>query len=582
MDQIKRLLESLSWKKILSLVLAAAAVIGGLAAFSRWNRERDLRPLYSALAHAAEVSENGSEFRLVMAGLLPEAVSVVDMRGKLEPLLGADKFRATASRPAVREPQGTGVEAPSADKLKAIHNLVAGVTGLSTERGDQLVVETLPFESTLNPASLPTLGLGAGAALWLALLFILSVARNKGPGGPPELPPELPAQKQEADALNSLKQKTAALSRHISQQAKLDSAGMAHVLRAWMAEPGDDTKRSINSTPHVPGIRKAAILMIILGDQVTADILRQMDEEEVQMIGHEVARITSISDDQAERVLEEFYQMSMAHEYAFKGGIHYAKKMLMSAFEPEHARTLVDRLEKTLGSELANFETLQKADPRQLAKLIHNEHPQTIALILSQLNPSPAAVLIVSLPQELRADVALRMAHLDQISPLIVSKIAAIIGQRLKSLGEPSRESYRGVRAVSEMCNRLDAGSRQEILEAIEEHDPQLVETIRRMMFVFEHLLLLNQEAIQEMLGKVDRKTLTIALKGTSEHLKNHILQLMSQRGADLLNEDLESLGPIKLTEVEAAQQQIIAVIRQLEVDGAISLTPTVGEQYVV
>ena len=337
-----------------------------------------------------------------------------------------------------------------------------------------------------------------------------------------------------------------------------------------------------SSAPNVPGIRKAAILMIILGDQVTADILRQMDEEEVQAIGHEVARITSISNDQAEGVLEEFYQMSMAHEYVLKGGIDYAKKMLMSAFGPEHARKLVDRLVKTLGSELANFDTLQKADPQQLAKFIHNEHPQTIALILSHLNASQAAGLLISLPQELRADVALRMAHLDQISPLIVSKIAAIIGQRLKSLGELSRESYGGVRAVSEMFNRLDSGSSKEILEAIEENDPKLVETIRHLMFVFEDLLLLSQEAIKEMLGKVDRKILTTALKGTSDQLKNHILQLMSQRGAEMLKEDLESLGPIKIKEVEAAQQQIIAVIRQLEAEGTISLKGTVGEQYVV
>jgi flagellar motor switch protein FliG len=337
-----------------------------------------------------------------------------------------------------------------------------------------------------------------------------------------------------------------------------------------------------SSATNVPGIRKAAILMIILGDQVAADILRQMDEEEVQAIGHEVACITSIGNEQAEGILEEFYQMSMAHEYVLKGGIDYAKKMLMSAFGPEHARKLVDRLVKTLGSELANFDTLQKADPQQLAKFIHNEHPQTIALILSHLNASQAAGLLVSLPQELRADVALRMAHLDQISPLIVSKIAAIIGQRLKSLGELSRESYGGVRAVSEMFNRLDSGSSKEILEAIELNDPKLVETIRHMMFVFEDLLLLSQEAIKEMLGKVDRKILTTALKGTSDQLKNHILQLMSQRGAEMLREDLESLGPIKIKEVEAAQQQIIAVFRQLEAEGTVSLKGTVGEQYVV
>src|SRR5271170_3852077 len=332
---------------------------------------------------------------------------------------------------------------------------------------------------------------------------------------------------------------------------------------------------SASSAPNVPGIRKAAILMIILGDQATADILRQMDEEEVQAIGHEVARITSISNDQAEGVLEEFYQMSMARDFVLKGGLDYARKMLMNAFGPEHATKLLDRLVKTLGSELASFDPLQRADPQQLAKFIHNEHPQTVALILSHLNASQAAGLLISLPAELRADVALRMAHLDQISPLIVSKIATIIGQRLKSLGELSRESYGGVRAVSEMFNRLDSGNSKDILEAIEQNDPKLVETIRHMMFVFEDLLLLSEEALKEMLGKVDRKILTVALKGTSDQLKNHILQLMSQRGAEMLREDLESLGPTKIKEVEAAQQQIIAVIRQLEADGTISLKGT-------
>lgn len=332
----------------------------------------------------------------------------------------------------------------------------------------------------------------------------------------------------------------------------------------------------------IPGIRKAAILMVVLGEQDSAEILRQMDEDEVQTLGQEVARITSISNDQAESVLEEFYQMSVAHDYVLKGGIDYAKKMLINAFGPEHARRLVDRLIKTLGSEMASFDTLQKADPQQLAKFIHNEHPQTIALILSHLNASQAAGLLISLPQELRADVALRMAHLDQISPLIVSKIAAIIGQRLKSLGEINRESYGGVRAVSEMFNRLDSASSKDILEAIEQNDPKLVETIRHLMFVFEDLLLLSPDAIKEMLGKVDRKILTVALKGTSEQLKNHILQHMSQRGAEMLREDLEALGPVKLKEVEAAQQQIIAVFRQLEAEGTISLKGTVGEQYVV
>jgi flagellar motor switch protein FliG len=198
------------------------------------------------------------------------------------------------------------------------------------------------------------------------------------------------------------------------------------------------------------------------------------------------------------------------------------------------------------------------------------------------LNPSQAAGLLISLPPELRADVALRMANLDQISPEIISKIAAIIGQKLKALGELSRESYGGVRAVSEMFNRLDSSTSKEILEIIEQNDPNLVETIRHLMFVFEDLLLVDQNAIKEVLAKVDRKVLTIALKGTSDQLKAHFLQAMSQRGSEMLKEDMEALGPVKLKEVEASQQQIIAVVRQLESEGVISLKGTVGEQYVV
>jgi flagellar motor switch protein FliG len=337
-----------------------------------------------------------------------------------------------------------------------------------------------------------------------------------------------------------------------------------------------------SATSTLPGIRKAAILLVILGDQISGEILKQMDEDEVQLLGREVARVVSISNDQAEEILEEFYQMSVAREYVLKGGIDYAKKMLVNAFGPEHAKRMVDRLVKTLGSETASFDTLQKADPQQLAKFIHNEHPQTIALILSHLNASQAAGLLISLPPELRADVALRMANLDQISPEIISKIAAIIGQKLKALGELSRESYGGVRAVSEMFNRLDSATSKEILEAIEQNNPNLVETIRHLMFVFEDLLLVTQEAVKEVLGKVDRKILTVALKGTSEQLRNHFLQGMSQRGAEMLKEDMDALGPVKIKEVEAAQQQIIAVVRQLEAEGTISLKGTVGEQYVV
>ncbi|HZT40522.1 MAG TPA: flagellar motor switch protein FliG [Bryobacteraceae bacterium] len=330
------------------------------------------------------------------------------------------------------------------------------------------------------------------------------------------------------------------------------------------------------------GLRKAAILLIMVGEEISAEILKQLDPDEVEELGREVARISVIAAEQSEAVLEEFYEKAVARDYVVKGGIEYARKILINAFGPEQAKKMLDRLMKSLGADGANFDALQKADPQQLAKFIHSEHPQTIALVLSHLNSSQAAGLLFSLPPELRADVALRMASLDQISPEIISKIAAVIGSKLKALGEISREAYGGVRAVAEMFNRLDSNTSKEILDVMEHTDPAVVETIRHLMFVFEDLLLLDQNAIKELLAKVDRKILTIALKGTSDQLKNHILGAMSQRGAEMLREDMEALGPVKIKEVEAAQQQIIAVVRQLEAEGVVNLKGTAGEQYVV
>lgn len=341
----------------------------------------------------------------------------------------------------------------------------------------------------------------------------------------------------------------------------------------------------LNATPkteQITSLRKAAILLIILGEQSSADVLQLLSEEDVQRVSREVARINAISTEQAEVVLEEFHQLTVAGDYVARGGFEYARKLLMRAFSPDTAKKMLDRLQKALGADAASFDAIQKADPGQLAKFIHNEHPQTIALVLSHLNSSQAAALLVSLPSHLRSDVAMRMASLDQISPDIIIKIAGVIGQKLKSLGEFSRESYGGVRAVAELFNRLDSTSSREILEVMEHRDTNLVETIRHLMFVFEDLLLIDQQGLKEIIAKVDRKLITVALKGTSEQLQNHMLGCMSQRGADMLREDMDALGPIKIKEVESAQQQIIAVVRQLEAEGVLSLKGTVGEQYVV
>jgi flagellar motor switch protein FliG len=332
----------------------------------------------------------------------------------------------------------------------------------------------------------------------------------------------------------------------------------------------------------MPGLRRAAMLLIVLGEQTSAELLQHLSEEDVQKVSREVARITAISSEQAESLLNEFHHLSTAGDYVARGGIEYARKLLMRAFNPDTAKRLLDRLAKALGADAASFDAIQKADPQQLAKFIHNEHPQTIALVLSHLSSPQAAALLTSLPAGLRSDVSQRMASLDQISPDIIYKIANVIGQKLKALGEFSRESYGGVRAVAEMLNRLDSTSSREILDNIEHQDTNLAQTIRHLMFVFEDLLLIDPLGLKEVLAKVDRKLLTVALKGTSEQLRNQILGCMSQRGADMLKEDMDAMGPIKIKEVESAQQQIIAVVRQLESEGVVSLKGAVGEQYVV
>lgn len=339
---------------------------------------------------------------------------------------------------------------------------------------------------------------------------------------------------------------------------------------------------SISGNEQIPGLRKAAILMVMIGDEASSALLRELDSGEIDEISREIARVQALTPEEAEGVLEEFHHMVTARDYVIKGGIDYARKVLVNAFGDEQAQRMLDRLMKSLGNESLSFDALQKTDPQQLSKFIHSEHPQTIALILSHLNPSQAAALLSSLPKEIRGDVATRMASLDQISPDIISKIANVIGLKLRALGEMSRESYGGVDAVAEMLNRLDSTATKDILDDMETANPPLAESIRHLMFVFEDLLLLDVNAIKEVLAKIDRKILTVALKGTSEKIKTHILQAMSQRGADMMREDMDAMGPIKIKEVEAAQQQIIAVVRQLETEGVVSLKGATGEQYVV
>lgn len=335
------------------------------------------------------------------------------------------------------------------------------------------------------------------------------------------------------------------------------------------------------SAQRLPALKRSAILMVLLGEQASAEILRELSDEDVRRLSQEVAKVRRIPPDLAETVIEEFYQMSMARQYVRQGGLDYAKAVLVKAFGPDAAKRWLDLLMKSAVSQPANLDILQRIDPQQLARFVYGEHPQTIALVLSHLSPDKASQLLSSLPPELRPDVLLRVARLDQIAPDVLHRVVGVIGQKIKNLGEYSRESCGGVKAVAELCNRLDSVASKEILDRVEEQDKVLADKIRRLMFVFDDLVKIDDGGMKELLSKLDRKLLTLALKGTSDQIRSRFTQFMSQRAVEMLNEDMEALGPVKVKDVEAAQQQIIGVVRKLEQEGAISLRGAGEEQYV-
>lgn len=349
--------------------------------------------------------------------------------------------------------------------------------------------------------------------------------------------------------------------------------------------PAPPMTQALVPVPHAPtlsGIRKASVLLITMGDVASGEIIKDLSDDEVQRIGRAVTTADPVTSEEALAVLEEFCQLATARRYVVKGGFDYASKMLRNAFGTDAARRLLDRVTQSINDEKANFDALQKAEPQQLANFVHNEHPQTIALILSHLNPSQSAAVLTALPATLRVNVARRIANLEQISPDIIGRIAHVIGDKLQSLGDVNRQSYGGVRALAEMFNRLDARLRHEVLNELAQDDSELVGMIRQLMFVFEDLLSVDPAGIRELVSAADRGVLAVALKGTSDALLNHLSENMSYTGAQMLREDIEALGPVRIKDVETAQQRIITLARELEAKGLLSLAGAANDQYVV
>jgi flagellar motor switch protein FliG len=333
------------------------------------------------------------------------------------------------------------------------------------------------------------------------------------------------------------------------------------------------------SSTKITGQQKAAILLVALGDKISGELMKQLNDEEAKAVSKAIARLEKVTPSQTESVLEEFCQL--AGQNSGRGGFDYAKRVLSNAFGPEGAKRIADHLPRIGVRFNKSFESLQKADPGQLSRFIESEHPQTIALILSHLSAAQAASLLAALPVPLRSDVTLRIAQLDRVSPDVVARISVVISEKLKTLGEVKMELHGGPRSVAEILNRMESAMSDEILNNLEDEQP-LVDAIRHYMFTFDDLLLIDTMAMKEVVGKIDRKLLVVALKGTSDQLKNQFLQCMSQRGAEMLREDMEAAGPVRIRDVEAAQQQILAVVRQLETEGTLSLKGGGGAEYVV
>lgn len=328
------------------------------------------------------------------------------------------------------------------------------------------------------------------------------------------------------------------------------------------------------------GARKAAILCMSVGDDVASAIFKHLDEDEVQSITKELASLTRVTSEMADDVIEEFYQLMLARTFVVNGGLDYAKRLLVKSFGPEIAKRLLDKITRSLESTVG-FEALQKVDPQQLSKLFQNEHPQTVALVLAHLDASTAADTVQYMPEGLRADVILRMANLQTISADVIRRVSVVLDQKLKSVGDMDRQAVGGIRSVAELCNRLNRDVSRKLLEAIEEEQPELALEIRNRMLTFDDLLMLDDVGIREILQRVDKKVLTLALKGTIPELQNRFFGNMSSRAVEMMKEELDFMGQVRAKDVNNAQREIIDILRELDEQGIISLAAGGEDAYV-
>lgn len=330
----------------------------------------------------------------------------------------------------------------------------------------------------------------------------------------------------------------------------------------------------------IPGIRKAAIFLVSLDSQEAATIMRRLDREMVEDVSREIASLEGIALGDREKVVAEFYNLVMAKAYVDRGGLGYAHKLLEASLGRDEASRLIQQIEHQVHQQPFSF--LQKTESENLLTFIQDEHPQTIAMILAHLPPSKSSEILVGLAAAKQMEVVGRIANMEQTSPEVIKEVERGLEHRLSGIVGARLAKVGGVEHVAEMLNLADRSTEKSILEALEAEDPDLVEQIRRLMFVFEDILLVNDKGIQAVLKEIDNEDLALALKTASDELKDKIFKNMSERAQQLIGEDMEYMGPVRLSDVEGAQQKIVDVVRRLEDAGEIIIAGRGGEKELV
>jgi len=328
------------------------------------------------------------------------------------------------------------------------------------------------------------------------------------------------------------------------------------------------------------GRKKAAILLIALGKEKASEIYKHLNEDEIEQLTLEIANLSKVDSEVKNQVMEEFYQLCLAQNYISEGGIEYAREILERAVGSQKALEIINKLTSSL--QVRPFDFIRKAEPTQILNFIQNEHPQTIALVLAYLRPQQAAAIISSLPQEKQVDVATRIALMDRTSPDVIKEVERVLEKKLSSMLTADFTNAGGIQALVDILLSVDRGTEKYIMENLELKDRELAEEIRKRMFVFEDIVTLDNRSIQRFLREVDNSDLALALKGASEEVRKVIFANMSKRLQEMIKEDMEYMGPVRLRDVENAQQKIVNIIRQLEEAGEIIISRGGGDEIIV